>query len=68
MQTNYSMITKPYKAGMEITGFTVSMERYIKRLPITLPCRPAIYDVGCGTGHVGHILEKEVSGQQRTRR
>jgi SAM-dependent methyltransferase len=57
MQTNYSMITKPYKVGMEITGFTACLEKYVNRLPIVLPYRPAIYDVGCGTGILGISLK-----------
>ena len=43
---------------MKLTGFSRSLQNYIKRLPIKLPLNAKILDAGCGTGILGISIKK----------
>ncbi len=52
MRTAYTSLTKIWDYWMTFAGHKRALYHYIARIPLDLPHKPQVLDVGCGTGIV----------------
>ena len=51
-QTRETKIPSFWKFGKKVMGLDENVAAYVRRLPVTLPPFPEIFEAGCGPGTV----------------
>lgn len=73
VQTRALKIPSFWRFGKSVIGLRESITSYIKRIPLTLPSSPEIFESGCGNGTIGlsllerwpdaHLVASETDGR-----